>query len=148
VFHPQVDPRFEGDARVRYVYMSYCNDDGVSGSTPIGWMRWDRTTGEERKWVAPPGCFCEEVVVIPKARGGGGGGGDAAGAAASPRPEEDTADAWVAAMMFDSNRDASCLCVLDAARFDEGPVAKLWLRHHVPHGLHGCWEPEALHGLE
>ena len=62
MFHPQVDPRFEGDARVRYVYMSYCNDDGVSGSPPIGWMRWDRTTGEERKWVAPPSltdiCLC------------------------------------------------------------------------------------------
>ena len=76
MFHPQVDPRFEGDARVRYVYMSYCNDDGVSGSPPIGWMRWDPTTGEARTWVAPPGCFCEEVVVIPKARGGGGGGGE------------------------------------------------------------------------
>ena len=87
-------------------------------------------------------------ISIDCASRGGGGGGDAAGAAAPPRPEEDTADAWVAAMMFDSNRDASCLCVLDAARFDEGPVAKLWLRHHVPHGLHGCWEPEALHGLE
>ena len=27
--------------------------------------------------------------------------------------------------------------VLDAADFDKGPVAKLWLQHHVPHGLHG-----------
>ena len=39
--HPHVDPRYEGDARVRYVYMSYCNDEGVSGSPPMGWMRWD-----------------------------------------------------------------------------------------------------------
>ena len=120
----------------RYVYMSYCNPEG-SGSPPIGWMRWDRQTGEERTWLAPPNCFCEEVVVIPKLRGG-----EAAAA------DEDAADAWVAAMMFDADKGASCLCVLDAARIDAGPVAKLWLTHHVPHGLHGCWEPGKLHGLE
>ena len=104
-----MDPRFEGDARVRYVYMSYCNDEGVSGSPPRGWLRWDRHTGEQLKWLAPPGCFCEEVVLIPKRRVDGGGGAEAAA-------EEDVADAWVAAMMFDSRRNASCLCILDAAR--------------------------------
>ena len=135
--HPHVDPRYEGDARVRYVYMSYCNDEGVSGSPPMGWMRWDRHTGEELKWLAPPGCFCEEVVLVPKQRAGG------AAAAA-----EDTADAWVVAMMLDSSRGASCICVLDAARIEAGPVAQLWLTHHVPHGLHGCWEPGTLHGLD
>ena len=52
------------------------------------------------------------------------------------------ADCWVVAMMLDSRRNASCLCILDAARIEAGPVAQLWLRHHVPHGLHGCWETE------
>ena len=136
-----MDPRFEGDARVRYVYMSYCNDEGVSGSPPRGWLRWDRHTGEQLKWLAPPGCFCEEVVLIPKRRVDGGGGAEVAA-------EEDVADAWVAAMMFDSRRNASCLCILDAARIEAGPVAQLWLRHHVPHGLHGCWETGTQHGLD
>ena len=120
--------------------MSYCNEEGDSGSPPIGWARWDRQTGEKVVWCAPPNTFCEEVVVIPRPL--------AEESDAPATPLVDKADCWVAAMMFDSNRDASCLCVLDAARFGEGPVAKLWLRHHVPHGLHGCWEPEALHGLE
>ena len=31
--------------------------------------------------------------------------------------------------------------VLDAADFSKGPVAKLWLQHHVPHGLHGFFSP-------
>ena len=53
--------------------MSYCNDEGVSGSPPRGWLRWDRHTGEQLKWLAPPGCFCEEVVLIPKRRVDGGG---------------------------------------------------------------------------
>lgn len=29
--------------------------------------------------------------------------------------------------------------VLDAADFSKGPVATLWLKHHVPHGLHGFY---------
>ena len=32
--------------------------------------------------------------------------------------------------------------VLDAADFSKGPVAKLWLNHHVPHGLHGFFSPK------
>ena len=28
--HPHVDPRFDGDARCRYIYMSYCNPEGES----------------------------------------------------------------------------------------------------------------------
>ena len=90
-------------------------------------------------WVA--NCFCEEVVLIPKRRVDGGG-------AAEVAAEEDVADAWVAAMMFDSRRNASCLCILDAALIEAGPVAQLWLRHHVPHGLHGCWETGTQHGLD
>ena len=29
--------------------------------------------------------------------------------------------------------------VLDAADFSKGPVATVWLKHHVPHGLHGFY---------
>ena len=32
--------------------------------------------------------------------------------------------------------------VLDASNFSKGPVAKLWLNHHVPHGLHGFFSPK------
>jgi len=34
-------------------------------------------------------------------------------------------------------REIWLLQILDAADFNTGPVAKLWLKHHVPHGLHG-----------
>ena len=49
--HPHVDPRFDGDARCRYIYMSYCNPEGESGSPPLGWVRWDRQTGESVLWA-------------------------------------------------------------------------------------------------
>ena len=29
--------------------------------------------------------------------------------------------------------------ILDASNFTKGPLARLWLTHHVPHGLHGCY---------
>ena len=34
------------------------------------------------------------------------------------------------------------LQILDASNFSKGPVAKLWLKHHVPHGLHGFFSPK------
>ena len=29
--------------------------------------------------------------------------------------------------------------IMDASDFSKGPVARLWLNDHVPHGLHGCY---------
>jgi all-trans-8'-apo-beta-carotenal 15,15'-oxygenase len=28
---------------------------------------------------------------------------------------------------------------MDAADFTKGPIARIYLRHHVPHGLHGAY---------
>jgi len=127
--HPHIDPRFEGDARCRYIYMSYCNAEGNSGSPPIGWARWDRLTGETVVWRAPAGSFCEEVVIIPKAE--------------ETRATQDTADVWLAGMLFDSERGVSCLAILDGSDMTSGPVCRLWLTHAVPHGLHGCFVKES-----
>ena len=35
---------------------------------------------------------------------------------------------------------------LTVDHFESGPVAQLWLKDFVPHGLHGCFTPE-LYGL-
>jgi len=129
--HPHVDPRFEGAAGARYVFMSWCNAEGVSGSPPIGWCRYDTRTGENVIWRAPPNTFCEEVVVIPRD---------------DSIPDADDADVWVAAMMFDADKGRSALAILDGDDLAAGPVAKLWLKSFVPHGLHGCFTTE-LFGL-
>jgi carotenoid cleavage dioxygenase len=60
-----------------------------------------------------------------------------------PRPgarAED--DAW--ALLFVHRRDGSAteLVILDAARFDAPPVARVRLRGRVPFGLHGEWVPK------
>ena len=109
--------------------MSWCNEEGQSGSPPVGWTRWDRNTGEMVTWRAPPRTFCEEVVVIPRPREG-------------EPPADDAADVWVAAMMFDADKGQSCLAILDGDDLGAGPVCRLWLEQAVPHGLHGCFTPE------
>ena len=135
--HPHVDPRFDGDAAVRYVYMSWCNEEGQSGSPPVGWARWDRRTEQLAVWRAPPRTFCEEVVVIPRPPCAGQNGEVA---------REDVADVWIAAMMFDADAGRSCLAILNGDDIEAGPVCQLWLRSFVPHGLHGSYTPE-LYGM-
>jgi carotenoid cleavage dioxygenase-like enzyme len=143
--------------------MSYCNDldsegqpgASVSGSPPIGYARWDRHTDETIVWRAPPNTFCEEGVVIPRPRGGNGGSSSGASASSASGvgstsdaiPSSDEADVWIAAMMFDATRGQSCLAILDGDRIEDGPVCQLWLQHHVPHGLHGCFT-EQVFGLD
>ncbi|KAL1510135.1 hypothetical protein AB1Y20_006467 [Prymnesium parvum] len=124
--HPHCDPRFDGDERMRYLYMSYCNDEGVSGSPTIGWARYDRHTDTTLVWRAPPLAFCEELVVIPR----------------SETAQEDSADVWLAGLIFDSESGRSSLAILNGDDIEAGPVCRLWLRDHVPHGLHGSFTTE------
>ena len=35
----------------------------------------------------------------------------------------------------------TCLAILDGANVSAGPVAKIFLKHRVPHGLHGAFVP-------
>ena len=58
---------------------------------------------------------------------------------AGRRGKEDTADAWLCGMLYDAGRDQSCLCILDAARLESGPVCKIWCHDPMPNGLHGCY---------
>jgi carotenoid cleavage dioxygenase len=48
-------------------------------------------------------------------------------------------DAWAIVLVYDARRDASDLVILDAARFDEDPVATIRIPHRVPVGIHGSW---------
>ena len=59
-----------------------------------------------------------------------------------PRPDgtaED--DGWVLTLVPDGRVDASYLAVLDAARLEAGPIARVWFDHAVPITFHGSWLP-------
>lgn len=52
-------------------------------------------------------------------------------------------DGWVITLVYDARAHASAWAILDAARMNDGPVARAWLDHHVPLGFHGAWLPAA-----
>jgi len=48
-------------------------------------------------------------------------------------------DGWVLVLVYDERTHTSHVAVLDAARPDEGPLARAHYDHHVPLTLHGAW---------
>lgn len=123
VEHPHVNPDFEGKV-VRYIYMSVGSVEGIS-SPPLGYLRLDLTSGEKQEWYAPEHTYCEELVIIPKVDGAG---------------KEDAC--WLLASMFDAVKNKSCIGIFDGENVSIGPICRLWLSHHLPHSLHGCFTKE------
>lgn len=120
--HPHINPSVEGQP-VRYVYMSLGSQTGVS-SPPLGYLRVDMETGERQEWYAPEHTFCEEVVVVPKEGG------------------KDEDDVYLLAAMFDAELNRSCIGIIDGKAVHKGPVCRMWLKHQLPHSLHGCFTPQ------
>eukprot|EP00884_Botryococcus_braunii_P008784 jgi/Botrbrau1/17907/Bobra.50_1s0008.1 len=60
-----------------------------------------------------------------------------------PGPAGETVedDGHLLGMVYDNELQLSSLVVLDAKDFNKGPLARIWLKHHVPHGLHGQFTP-------
>jgi len=46
----------------------------------------------------------------------------------------------VLSLVYDGTRDASYVAVIDGARPEDGPVARLWFDHAIPFPFHGAWE--------
>lgn len=119
IAHPHTNPNLEGSP-TRYLYMPYCNKIGES-SPPVGYLKLDTHTNEKTIWTNHAQCFAEEPVFVPDARGQSEDGG------------------WLLGLMYDYLSDRSCLTILEAADIEAGPVCRLWLSHHLAHGLHGSW---------
>ena len=79
---------------VRYLFMSLGSTEGVS-SPPLGYLRLDLLTGERQEWFAPEHTYCEEVVILPKAK-------DEKKLSDVNSQNED--DVWMLASMFDAVR--------------------------------------------
>lgn len=54
-------------------------------------------------------------------------------------PRADHADGWILSLVYDGGRDASYVAVIDGARPEDGPVARLWFDHAIPFPFHGAW---------
>lgn len=54
--------------------------------------------------------------------------------------EED--DGFVLVQLYVPETHCTEFVVLDAQRLNQGPLARIKLRHHIPYGFHGTFTPE------
>jgi len=122
---PVVAPQKVGQP-YRFLYVAAANRI-IQGSGPLqAVMKIDFQSGERQEWSVAPRGFISEPVFVPRP------GGSA----------ED--DGWLLAVVYDSDRHRSDVVILDARNLKAGPMARLHLRHHVPHSFHGNFTSDFL----
>ena len=110
----------------QYSYMGAAVE--IAGNMPLQTLvKVDVTTGQETICSYAPNGFVNEPVFVPKPGGA----------------EE---DGWLLSMVFDGVRDRSSVVVVDVKTMTQ--VSRLWLKHHVPYGLHGTFTPEVFKGFD
>ncbi len=138
--HPVVHPNF-ATRQATYAYAQCCNAVGDS-SAPMGYARLRLDGGATPQIHLKPGEKNEEVdvywigsrrfagepLVVPKKN-------------CNLDREE---DAYLLGLVYDAVKDRSALMVCDLEReLKAGPVATIWLKSALPHGLHGCFSPDS-----
>jgi all-trans-8'-apo-beta-carotenal 15,15'-oxygenase len=104
----------------RYLYIGAAHQP--QGNAPLqALVKRDLDTGAEQFWSEAPRGFMGEPIFVPRPDG----------------TAED--EGWVLCLIYNAARQCSDLIVLDAQRIDEGAIARLKLKHHVPYGLHGSF---------
>lgn len=126
IAHPHINPNYE-TLPCRYLYMPYCNNIGKS-SPPVGYLRLDTYTQAKQLWTGHPQNFVEEPVFVPNLP--------------SHSLEGKEADGWLLGLMYDHLKERSSLAIFDTQNIAAGPICRLWLNHHLAHGLHGSWTQE------
>jgi all-trans-8'-apo-beta-carotenal 15,15'-oxygenase len=114
---PSVHPQKVGRP-YRYFYMGAAH--APSGNAPLqAFLKIDLESGERQLWSAAPRGYASEPVFVPH-----------------PNSQNED-DGWVLALVYDAACDRSDVVILDARNFNQGPIARLHLKHHIPYGLHG-----------
>ena len=106
--------------KTRYGYASRFGD------TPINLrfsavLKHDREGDQIQVVELPKHVYTQEFVFAPRVGG----------------TEED--DGYVVGFVYDEDRKASEAWVIDARRFEKGPIAKVHLPVRVPYGFHSHW---------
>ncbi len=123
----------------RYTYLAAA--DPAMGNSPLQAIwKVDMQSGAEQLWSAGPRGFVSEPIFVPRPRAAELAAAvtpDVGDPQANSAPDED--DGWLLALVYDAARHASEVVILDARDLARGPLARLKLDHHVPHGLHGAF---------
>lgn len=115
---PSVNPAWVGKEH-RYVYMSACNSSAENGPLQAI-LKLDKETSDQQIWSVAPKGFAGEPIFVPRPHG----------------TQED--DGWLISLVYDAATHHSYVTILDAQDLNQ-VIAKLHLKHHVPHGFHGNW---------
>ena len=117
---PRLDERYAG-LGYRYGYMACTTNAEFDFSVFNGIGRIDHRTGKLDIYDVGAGRATNEPVFVPK----------------SDTAEE--GEGFLLANIYDSQRKASELVILDAENVTDGPLAVAYLDHRVPFGFHGNW---------
>ncbi len=118
---PRIDDAVAGRPH-RYGYCVQMGDDPRQPDM-TALIKYDLTRDVSTRFDPGPHCSVGEPVFVRAADGRG----------------ED--EGWVLTVVYDAERDASDLVVLDATSFGGPPVATVHLPARVPFGFHGSWVP-------
>lgn len=121
---PRLDERLTGRA-YRYGYFACDNNPRVKVGGFNGIGRVDHRTGRTEIYDVGEACATNEPIFVPRSDDAPEGAG------------------YLLANVYEANRNATHLVILDAENVAAGPLAKAYLDHRVPFGFHGNWCPEA-----
>lgn len=130
---PYVHPARAGRP-YRYAYLAAAHDE--TGNAPHqAIVKVDVESEPRQLWSAAPHGYVGEPIFVPRSSEAFNHGLPVANLPG----EED--EGWVLTLVYDTQRQCSDLVILDAQHLEQGPVARLHLKHHVPYGLHGSFTP-------
>jgi carotenoid cleavage dioxygenase len=120
--YPRIDERRCG-LPYRAGYVACGGGPGTGDIFHRAIARIDHETGEASMYHAGPQAAVSEPVFVPRSA------------------HADEGDGYLLTLVFDEERNASHLDVLDAGGLERGPLARVRLDHRVPLGFHGLWRP-------
>jgi carotenoid cleavage dioxygenase-like enzyme len=119
---PRLDDRFAG-LKYRHGYAACAADGGTEIGGFNGIVHIDHQTNQLDVYDMGRQCVTSEPVFVARSDDAAEGEG------------------YLLANVYDEERRASHLVVLDAENVSSGPLAKAYLDHRVPLGFHGNWRP-------
>ena len=116
---PRINENYMG-LRNQYSYNGRMSPSAeVSGFDGI--IKYDLVNETSQHHAYGPGRIGGEPIFAPRAGG----------------TDED--DGWVIGFVWDENEQRSECLIIDAAKFDEGPIARVMMPARVPFGFHAGW---------
>lgn len=107
----------------RYLFLGAASE--ATGNAPLqAILKLDWQTGNRQLYSFAPKGYVSEPIFVSKPNS----------------LSED--DGWVLTLVYDAQNHRSNLVILDGLNLNNGPVATLNLKHHIPYGLHGSWTDE------